>query len=299
MRTSCHLDNGSVGFSCFLWSWIGLGRRKSSLQKQLATKALVHKPPEAFRTATKEEIVIFSPTGMKPRYHLISNTSHTSHTIYYFSLTMFILINGLESKASSLLLLPEVDFPKARVWEKVGHFGEISGVLVFGVFLVGNLNLDSFDMFWQCSRNCGNLNLQNIILLCDMWHGENAMQYLFCLQESHSLLFSHSFLAQSWVVLVSDACVPKPVSGTACFVWNSNSYAPECSHQYVLGFGGQQCKVECQHSIEIRCARVFGAAFKGTFTGYNIIVSSSYLELWSPRFDSEAPVELEDVGDWK
>lgn len=44
------------------------------------------------------------------------------------------------------------------------------------------------------------------------------MQYLFCLQESHNLLFSHSFLAQSWVVLVSDAYVPKPVSGTAYFV---------------------------------------------------------------------------------
>ena len=47
-------------------------------------------------------------------------------------------VNGRDSKASSLLLLPEVDFPpKARVWEKVGHFGEISGVLVFGVFLWG------------------------------------------------------------------------------------------------------------------------------------------------------------------
>ena len=92
------------------------------------------------------------------------------------------------------------------------------------------------------------------------------MQYVFCLQESHSLLFSHSFLAQSWVVLVSDAYEPKPVSGTAHFVWNSNSYAPEFSLQYVLGFGGQQCKVECQHSIQIRYAQLFGATFKGIFT---------------------------------
>lgn len=30
---------------------------------------------------------------------------------------------------------------------------------------------------------------------------------------------------------------------------------------------------------------------------HKIIVNSNYLELWSPRFDSEAPVELEDVGD--
>ena len=30
---------------------------------------------------------------------------------------------------------------------------------------------------------------------------------------------------------------------------------------------------------------------------HKIIVNSSDLELWSPRFDSEAPVELEDVGD--
>lgn len=108
-----------------------------------------------------------------------------------------------------------------------------------------------------------------------MWHGkngENAMEYLFCLQESHSLLFSHCFLAQSWVVLVSDAYVPKPISGTACFVWNSSSYAWQTcvetgfSYQHVLGFGGQQCKVECQHSIQIRYAQLFGATVKGIFT---------------------------------